>query len=169
MKFKLLNYLSIFLIQAIVIGQNNKIESLDQRKFIAWEVHHMPYHILVEDAIVDFNDLNRNSTKVDTFKTLKHDEQLIIVQNKANDTQIHEIWYGDGLLFTIITRDLVDWVLSQDIQQALIEKDQYLNTPSETVFFESEGERLLSNYSSKLSLWQQYNFYVSHELSLIHI
>ena len=163
MKFKFLNYFSIFLIQAIAVGQNNKIESLDQRKFIAWEVHHMPYHILVEDAIVDFNDLNRNSTKVDTFKTLKPDEQLIIVQNKANDTQIHEIWYGDGLLFTIITRDLVDWVLSQDIQQALIEKDQYLNTPSETVFFESEGERLLSNYSSKLSLWQQYNFYVSHE------
>ena len=163
MKFKFLNYFSIFLIQAMLVGQNNKIESLDQRKFIAWEVHHMPYHILVEDAIVDFNDLNRNSTKVDTFKTLKPDEQLIIVQNKANDTQIHEIWYGDGLLFTIITRDLVDWVLSQDIQQALIEKDQYLNTPSETVFFESEGERLLSNYSSKLSLWQQYNFYVSHE------
>ena len=163
MKFKFLNYLSIFLIQAITIGQNNKIESLDQRKFIAWEVHHMPYHILVEDAIVDFNDLNKNSTKVDTFKTLKPDEQLIIVQNKSNDTQIHEIWYGDGLMFTIITRDLVDWVLSQDIQQALIEKDQYLNTPSETVFFESEGERLLSNYSSKLSLWQQYNFYVSHE------
>ena len=71
MKFKFLNYFSIFLIQAMVIGQNNKIESLDQRKFIAWEVHHMPYHILVEDAIVDFNDLNRNSTKVDTFKTLK--------------------------------------------------------------------------------------------------
>ena len=69
MKFKFLNYFSIFLIQAIVVGQNNKIESLDQRKFIAWEVHHMPYHILVEDAIVDFNDLNRNSTKVDTFKT----------------------------------------------------------------------------------------------------
>ena len=91
MKFKFFNYLCIFLIQAIAIGQNNKIESLDQRKFIAWEVHHMPYHILVEDAIVDFNDLNRNSTKIDTFKTLKPDEQLIIVQNKANDTEIHEI------------------------------------------------------------------------------
>ena len=80
MKFKFLNYLSIFLIQAIVIGQNNKIESLDQRKFIAWEVHHMPYHILVEDAIIDFNDLNRNSTKVDTFKTIYSNKTFVKVK-----------------------------------------------------------------------------------------
>ena len=70
MKFKFLNYFSIFLIQAIVIGQNNKIESLDQRKFIAWEVHHMPYHILVEDAIVDLMILIETQQKLILLKLL---------------------------------------------------------------------------------------------------
>ena len=94
---------------------------------------------------------------------LKPDDELIIVQKKANNEEIHEIWYGNGLTYNIIKRDQVDWVLSQDIQQVLIERDQYLNSASETVFYESEEERLLASFSSKFAVWDKQNFIISND------
>jgi len=156
-------------------AEEKPIESLDKRKFIAWTVDHMPYHILMEDAIIDYNNLNaqeyskslkqkkKGSENTLWLPELKPDDELIIVQKKANDEEIHEIWYGNGLTYNIIKRDQVDWVLSQDIQQVLIERDQYLNSSSETVFYESEEERLLASFSSKFAVWDKQNFIISND------
>ena len=154
-------------------GLSQSVKSLDKRKYTAWTVDHMPYHILVEDAIIDYNTLNTldnpkvkrsSQKKVVTLEEMRAEDLLIIVQQKkSTKIEIHEIWYGNGLNFNIIPREKVDWVLSQDIQQALIEKDQYLNSPSDVVFFESENQRLLASYSSRFSLWKQHNFLLSTE------
>ena len=153
-------------------GLSQSVKSLDKRKYTAWTVDHMPYHILVEDAIVDYNTLNtldnprvkKKNKKAHILKEMLAEDLLIIVQQKkSTKIEIHEIWYGNGLNFNIIPREKVDWVLSQDIQQALIEKDQYLNSPSDVVFFESENQRLLASYSSRFSLWKQHNFLLSTE------
>ena len=156
-------------------AEEKPIESLDKRKFIAWTVDHMPYHILMEDAIIDYNNLNaeeyskslkqkkKGSENALWLPELKPDDELIIVQKKANNEEIHEIWYGNGLTYNIIKRDQVDWVLSQDIQQVLIERDQYLNSASETVFYESEDERLLASFSSKFAVWDKQNFIISND------
>ena len=156
-------------------AEEKPIASLDKRKFIAWTVDHMPYHILMEDAIIDYNNLNaeeysksiKQKKKVSEntlwLPELKPDDELIIVQKKANNEEIHEIWYGNGLTYNIIKRDQVDWVLSQDIQQVLIERDQYLNSASETVFYESEDERLLASFSSKFAVWDKQNFIISND------
>ena len=156
-------------------AEEKPISSLDSRKFIAWTVDHMPYHILMEDAIIDYNELNsdeysksikqkkKSSEKTLWLPELKPDDELIIVQKKANNEEIHEIWYGNGLSYNIIERDQVDWVLSQDIQQVLIERDQYLNSASQTVFYESEDERLLASFSSKFAVWDKQNFIISSD------
>ena len=154
-------------------GLSQSVKSLDKRKYTAWTVDHMPYHILVEDAIIDYNTLNTldnpkvkrsSQKKVVTLEEMRAEDLLIIVQQKkSTKIEIHEIWYGNGLNFNIIPREKVDWILSQDIQQALIEKDQYLNSPSDVVFFESENQRLLASYSSRFSLWKQHNFLLSTE------
>ena len=156
-------------------AEEKPIASLDKRKFIAWTVDHMPYHILMEDAIIDYNNLNaeeyskslkqkkKGSENALWLPELKPDDELIIIQKKANNEEIHEIWYGNGLTYNIIKRDQVDWVLSQDIQQVLIERDQYLNSASETVFYESEDERLLASFSSKFAVWDKQNFIISND------
>ena len=154
-------------------GLSQSVKSLDKRKYTAWTVDHMPYHILVEDAIIDYNTLNTldnpkvkrsSQKKVVTLEEMRAEDLLIIVQQKkSTKIEIHEIWYGNGLNFNIIPREKVDWIFSQDIQQALIEKDQYLNSPSDVVFFESENQRLLASYSSRFSLWKQHNFLLSTE------
>ena len=156
-------------------AEEKPISSLDSRKFIAWTVDHMPYHILMEDAIIDYNELNsdeyaksvkqkkKSSEKTLWLPELKPDDELIIVQKNANNEEIHEIWYGNGLSYNIIERDQVDWVLSQDIQQVLIERDQYLNSASQTVFYESEDERLLASFSSKFAVWDKQNFIISND------
>ena len=175
---KINNFLKIklFIIAILLIGSgfSQSVKSLDKRKYIAWTVDHMPYHILVEDAIIDYNALNtlenprvkKKSAKKkgSILKEMRAEDLLIIVQQKkSTKNEIHEIWYGNGLNFDVIPREIVDWVLSQDIQQALIEKDQYLNSPSDVVFFESENQRLLASYSSRFSLWKQHNFLLSTE------
>ena len=152
MKIKSLLSYKIILALLLVFCESSaqQVKSLDKRKFIAWTVDHMPYHILVEDAIVDYNTLNtlenprikkkKGDKKLPILKEMRADDLLIIVQQKkSTKNEIHEIWYGNGLNFDIIPREIVDWVLSQDIQEALIEKDQYLNSPSDVVFFESEN------------------------------
>ena len=174
MKKMLVNKLIIIGVLLLSTLFSQSINSLDKRKYIAWTVDHMPYHILVEDAIIDYNSLNtidnsknkKNSSNKNApiLKEMLADDLLIIVQQKkSTKNEIHEIWYGNGLNFNIIRREIVDWVLSQDIQQALIEKDQYLNSPSDVVFFESENQRLLASYSSRFSLWKQHNFLLSTE------
>ena len=174
MQFKYLKAIG-FTISILVLlteGFSQEVKSLDKRKYIAWTVDHMPYHILVEDAIIDYNTLNtlenprvkKKKTKAPILKEMLAEDLLIIVQQKkSTKNEIHEIWYGNGLNFNIIPREIVDWVLSQDIQEALIEKDQYLNSPSDVVFFESENQRLLASYSSRFSLWKQHNFVLSTE------
>ena len=150
MKIKSLLSCKVILVLLLVFSESSaqQVKSLDKRKFIAWTVDHMPYHILVEDAIVDYNTLNtlenprikkkKGDKKLPILKEMRADDLLIIVQQKkSTKNEIHEIWYGNGLNFDIIPREIVDWVLSQDIQEALIEKDQYLNSPSDVVFFES--------------------------------
>ena len=174
MKFKYLKVISLIFSVFILLteGFSQEVKSLDKRKYIAWTVDHMPYHILVEDAIIDYNTLNtlenprvkNKKTKATILKEMLAEDLLIIVQQKkSTKNEIHEIWYGNGLNFNIIPREIVDWVLSQDIQEALIEKDQYLNSPSDVVFFESENQRLLASYSSRFSLWKQHNFVLSTE------
>ena len=169
--FKIINlFTGIFIL--LSSGFSQEVKSLDKRKYIAWTVDHMPYHILVEDAITDYNTLNtlenpkakKKNNKAIVLKEMLAEDLLIIVQQKkSTKNEIHEIWYGNGLNFNIIPREIVDWVLSQDIQEALIEKDQYLNSPSDVVFFESENQRLLASYSSRFSLWKQHNFVLSTE------
>ena len=174
MKFKYLKVISLIFSVSLLLteGFSQEVKSLDKRKYIAWTVDHMPYHILVEDAIIDYNTLNtlenprvkKKKAMAPILKEMLAEDLLIIVQQKkSTKNEIHEIWYGNGLNFNIIPREIVDWVLSQDIQEALIEKDQYLNSPSDVVFFESENQRLLASYSSRFSLWKQHNFVLSTE------
>ncbi len=148
-----------------------EVKTLDKRKFIAWTVDHQPYHILMEDAIQDYIDLKYmdDESNVDgiddgngeAIRELNPTDQIILVQKKDNSDEIHEIWYGNGLDYTIIDREKVDWVFSQDIQTVLMTRDQYLTNDSETVFHESESERLIAGYGSQFSVWHSSNFKLS--------
>ena len=147
-----------------------EVIALDKRKFVAWAVDHQPYHILMEDAILNYMSLkytNAGSGDVledgeDTsIREMSPTDQIIIVQQKGNSDEIHEIWYGNGLDFSIIDREKVDWVFSQDIQKVLIAKDEYLTSESETVFHENESERLMAGYGSTFSVWHANNFKMS--------
>ena len=98
-----------------------EIKSIDNRKFVAWSVDHQPYHILMEDAITDFVQLSgANESK--SIKEMKPTDQIIIVQDKGTNDEIHEIWYGNSLIYTILDREKVDWIFSQDIQKVLATK-----------------------------------------------
>ena len=147
-----------------------EVITLDKRKFVSWTVDHQPYHILMEDAVLNYMKLKysdagdgESADEGDrtSIKEMKSTDQIIIVQQKGNDSEIYEIWYGNGLDFTIIDREKVDWVFSQDIQDVLISKDEYLTSESETVFHESESERLMAGYGSPFSLWHANNFKMS--------
>ena len=148
-----------------------EVKTIDKRKFIACTVDHQPYHILMEDAIQDYIDLKymEDETNVDgiddgsgeAIRELKPTDQIILVQKKDNSSEIHEIWFGNGLDYTIIDREKVDWVFSQDIQTVLMARDQYLTNDSETVFHESESERLIAGYGSQFSVWHSSNFKLS--------
>ena len=148
-----------------------EVKTLDKRKFIAWTVDHQPYHILMEDAILDYIDLKNLNVESngdgvdggssDIIRELHPTDQIILVQKKDNSDEIHEIWYGNGLDYTIIDREKVDWVFSQDIQTVLMTRDQYLTNDSETVFHESESERLIAGYGSQFSVWHSSNFKLS--------
>ena len=148
-----------------------EVKTLDKRKFIAWTVDHQPYHILMEDAILDYIDLKNLNVESnedgvdggssDIIRELHPTDQIILVQKKDNSNEIHEIWFGNGLDYTIIDREKVDWVFSQDIQTVLMTRDQYLTNDSETVFHESESERLIAGYGSQFSVWHSSNFKLS--------
>ena len=148
-----------------------EVKILDKRKFIAWTVDHQPYHILMEDAILDYIDLKNLNVESnedgvdggssDIIRELHPTDQIILVQKKDNSNEIHEIWFGNGLDYTIIDREKVDWVFSQDIQTVLMTRDQYLTNDSETVFHESESERLIAGYGSQFSVWHSSNFKLS--------
>ena len=127
-------------------SKETEVLALDKRKFIAWTVDHQPYHIILEDAIKNYMSLKysgeNKQDKIEDgqdshIKEMTATDQIIIVQKKDDDSQIHELWYGNGLDFTIIEKK-IDWVLSQDIQKVLIEKDGYLTSDSETVFHKNE-------------------------------
>ena len=151
-------------------SEETEVIALDKRKYIAWAVDHQPYHILLEDAIKNYMTLkyfNSGDKSIindgeDTFiREMKPTDQVIIVQQKSNDNEIHEIWYGNGLEFIIIDREKVDWIFSQDIQKILLEKDEYLTSDSEVVFHESETDRLMAGYGSIFSVWHSNNFKMS--------
>ena len=55
--FKAINLITSIVV-LLSVGFSQEVKSLDKRKYIAWTVDHMPYHILVEDAIIDYNTLN---------------------------------------------------------------------------------------------------------------
>ena len=125
MKINNLLKIKLFIIAILLIGSgfSQSVKSLDKRKYIAWTVDHMPYHILVEDAIIDYNALNTLENprvkkksakkKVPILKEMRAEDLLIIVQQKkSTKNEIHEIWYGNGLNFDVIPREIVDWVLS---------------------------------------------------------
>ena len=73
-------------------GLSQSVKSLDKRKYTAWTVDHMPYHILVEDAIVDYNTLNtldnprvkKKNKKAHILKEMLAEDLLIIVQQKKS-------------------------------------------------------------------------------------
>ena len=151
-------------------AQETEVITLDKRKFVSWNVDHQPYHILMEDAIFNYMRMKYSDAgdgeAVDeggrtSIQEMKPTDQIIIVQQKGNNSEIYEIWYGNGLDFTIIDREKVDWVFSQDIQNVLIEKDEYLTSDSETVFYESENERLMAGYGTPFSIWHANNFKIS--------
>ena len=147
-----------------------EVVALDKRKYIAWNVDHQPYHILMEDAIANYMRLKYvnsgdNSAVDDGYgtpiKEMEPTDQIIMVQEKGNADEIHEIWYGNGLDFIVIDREKVDWIFSQDIQRVLIAKDEYLTSDSEMVFHESERDRLMAGYGSNFSVWHVNNFRIS--------
>ena len=151
-------------------SKETEVLALDKRKFIAWTVDHQPYHIILEDAIKNYMSLKYSgANKQDKIedgqdshiKEMTATDQIIIVQKKDDDSQIHELWYGNGLDFTIIDREKIDWVLSQDIQKVLIEKDGYLTSDSETVFHKNEKDRLMAGYGSAFSVRHVNNFRMS--------
>ena len=148
-----------------------EVKTLDKRKFVAWTIDHQPYHILMEDAILDYIKMKYvgdesdgagiDEGNGDMIRELKPTDQIIIVQKKGNNSEIHEIWYGNGLDYTVIDRERVDWIFSQDIQNVLVDRDQYLTSDSETAFHESESERLMAGYGSQFSVWHANNFKMS--------
>ena len=151
-------------------SEETEVVALDKRKFVAWTVDHQPYHILMEDAIQNYMSLkytsggdgNANEDGGDTsIREMAPTDQIIIVQQKGNSEEIYEIWYGNGLDFSVIDREKVDWVFSQDIQKVLIAKEEYLTSDSETVFHENESERLMAGYGSTFSVWHANNFKMS--------
>ena len=151
-------------------SKETEVLALDKRKFIAWTVDHQPYHIILEDAIKNYMSLKYlGANKQDKIeygqdshiKEMIATDQIIIVQKKDDNSQIHELWYGNGLDFTIIDREKIDWVLSQDIQKVLIEKDGYLTSDSETVFHKNEKDRLMAGYGSAFSVRHVNNFRMS--------
>ena len=151
-------------------AKETEVITLDKRKFISWSVDHQPYHILMEDAIANYMQLKYTDAgdgepadegDRTAVQEMQPTDQIIIVQQKGNTSEIYEIWYGNGLDFTIIDREKVDWVFSQDIQEVLIAKDEYLTSDSETVFHESESERLMAGYGSSFSVWHANNFKMS--------
>ena len=147
-----------------------EVIALDKRKFVAWAVDHQPYHILMEDAILNYMSLKYSNAgdgdaledgEDTSIREMSPTDQIIIVQEKGNSNEIHEIWYGNGLDFSIIDREKVDWVFSQDIQKVLIAKEEYLTSESETVFHENESERLMAGYGSTFAVWHANNFKMS--------
>ena len=151
-------------------AEETEVIALDKRKFVSWTVDHQPYHILMEDAIQNYMALKYTNAgdgealedgEDTSIREMSPSDQVIIVQEKGNSDEIHEIWYGNGLDFSIIDREKVDWVFSQDIQQVLVAKDEYLTSESETVFHESESERLMAGYGSTFSVWHANNFKMS--------
>ncbi len=151
-------------------AQETEVIALDQRKFVAWTVDHQPYHILMEDAINNYMRLKYSNADEDepvddgygaSIREMRQSDQIIIVQKKGTTKEIHEIWYGNGLDFTIIDRERVDWIFSQDIQSVLIEKDEYLTSDTKTVFHKNETDRLMASYGSKFSVWHANNFKMS--------
>ena len=151
-------------------SEETEVIALDKRKFVAWTVDHQPYHILMEDAIQNYMSLKYTNGDDgdaiedggDTFiREMAPTDQIIIVQQKGNSEEIYEIWYGNGLDFSVIDREKVDWVFSQDIQKVLIAKEEYLTSDSETVFHENESERLMAGYGSTFAVWHANNFKMS--------
>ena len=151
-------------------SEETEVIALDKRKFVAWTVDHQPYHILMEDAIQNYMSLKYTNggdgdaieDGGDTFiREMAPTDQIIIVQQKGNSEEIYEIWYGNGLDFSVIDREKVDWVFSQDIQKVLIAKEEYLTSDSETVFHENESERLMAGYGSTFAVWHANNFKMS--------
>ena len=113
-------------------SEETEVIALDKRKFVAWTVDHQPYHILMEDAIQNYMSLKyTNGGDGDaiedggdtSIREMAPTDQIIIVQQKGNSEEIYEIWYGNGLDFSVIDREKVDWVFSQDIQKVLIAKE----------------------------------------------
>ena len=151
-------------------SEETEVVALDKRKFVAWTVDHQPYHILMEDAIQNYMSLKyTNGGDGDaiedggdtSIREMSPTDQIIIVQQKGNSEEIYEIWYGNGLDFSVIDREKVDWVFSQDIQKVLIAKEEYLTSDSETVFHENESERLMAGYGSTFAVWHANNFKMS--------
>ena len=151
-------------------SEETEVIALDKRKFVAWTVDHQPYHILMEDAIQNYMSLKyTNGGDGDaiedggdtSIREMAPTDQIIIVQQKGNSEEIYEIWYGNGLDFSVIDREKVDWVFSQDIQKVLIAKEEYLTSDSETVFHENESERLMAGYGSTFAVWHANNFKMS--------
>ena len=151
-------------------AEETAVVTLDSRKFIAWNVDHQPYHILMEDAIENYITLKYTNGKEGesiedgsdvSISEMAPTDQVIIVQEKGNSDEIYEIWYGNGLDFTIIDRERVDWIFSQGIQKVLVSKDEYLTSDSETVFHNSESDRLMAGYGSSFSVWHTNNFKMS--------
>ena len=74
------------------------IKSIDSRKYVAWTVDHLPYHILMEDVFKDYINM-RFSSDGDSYSSiddvngesisdLDPNDQIIIVQQKGNTKEI---------------------------------------------------------------------------------
>ena len=65
-------------------AEEKPIASLDKRKFIAWTVDHMPYHILMEDAIIDYNNLNAEEYSKSLKQKKKDSENYFRKKTRPN-------------------------------------------------------------------------------------
>ena len=78
--FKAINLITSIVV-LLSVGFSQEVKSLDKRKYIAWTVDHMPYHILVEDAIIDYNTLNTLENRRRVVKILN---RLKSIKSKIN-------------------------------------------------------------------------------------
>ena len=81
-----------------VTGVEDAVEieviTLDKRKFVSWTVDHQLYHILMEDAVLNYMKLKYSVDAGDgepadegdrtSIKEMKSTDQIIVVQQKGN-------------------------------------------------------------------------------------
>ena len=130
MKFKNLKVISLIFSVFLLLteGFSQEVKSLDKRKYIAWTVDHMPYHILVEDAIIDYNTLNTlENPRVKKKKVIEVVKELKTVINN-NDYDLDTLYYfNDDVAWEIALRNKKENDLVKKIDGLRVVAPEYYN------------------------------------------